>query len=141
MSQRTSEYGDYVAKIIKSRGLTYGEVAERAGETDDYVRQVVAGRVKLPDPERRRKLAKALRVTSLDLLMAAGQLNDRDLEEAEQAGVLRTTTPDDVAELTRTLRQIRMTPERAYVIRHYLERYVDWDEETAAAEATSTRSP
>jgi transcriptional regulator with XRE-family HTH domain len=64
----------YVAQRRRVLGLTQQALADRAGVTRDVVAQIESGKSKLPVPENRRRLAEALGVRHVDLLVAAGEL-------------------------------------------------------------------
>jgi transcriptional regulator with XRE-family HTH domain len=75
----------YVAQRRRVLGLTQQALADRAGVTRDVVAQIESGKSKLPVPDNRRRLAEALGVRHVDLLVAAGEL-----------------TPDEIAPLPET---------------------------------------
>ncbi len=64
----------YVAQRRHALKLTQLQLAELAGVTRDVVAQIESGKSKLPVPENRRRLAAALGVRHVDLLIAAGEL-------------------------------------------------------------------
>ena len=70
------------------------ELATASGLTKSEINALLQGRVKLPGPEKRKGLAKALGVSHLDLLIAAGEITEAEIEDAGKAGVV-TLAPDD----------------------------------------------
>jgi transcriptional regulator with XRE-family HTH domain len=75
--------GAYIKRERAARGWTQRTLAERAGFLDangepdrSLIAQVESGRTKMPLPDARRKLAAALGVPHVALLVAAGELTD-----------------------------------------------------------------
>lgn len=77
--------------------MTQVELAEAAHMTKSHVSAIEKGRIGLPGPEVRRELAKALGVTHLDILIAAGEIRPDELEAAGKQGV--TTLDPEVQEV------------------------------------------
>jgi transcriptional regulator with XRE-family HTH domain len=70
-----SGLGKYIRAQRTLLGMTQGGLARAIGATDrSVVTQIESGRTKLPVKETRRKIAAALGVRELDLLVAAGEL-------------------------------------------------------------------
>lgn len=65
--------------------LTQTEVADRAGISQTYLSNLERGRVHLPDVSVRRRLAEALRISHVDLLIAAGELDVHELPGSAEA--------------------------------------------------------
>lgn len=78
-------------------GMSQTELAARANMTKGHVSEIERGKIGLPGPEVRRQLAKALGVTHLDLLIAAGEIRPDEIEEANKQGV--TTLDPELQEL------------------------------------------
>lgn len=76
---------ELILRLRTARGWTQEALAERSGLNQPTIADIERGRSKLPGPDIRRRLAVALGVRHVDLLIAAGQL-----------------TPDEVAPLPGT---------------------------------------
>ena len=77
----TTKLGKWARIRREGLGITQADVAERMGpdvETN-YVTKVETGRIKRPPAEMRRRLASALGVSHVDLLVAAGELADDEV--------------------------------------------------------------
>lgn len=74
----------YIAGLRRLRGLTQVALAERASVSRDVIAQIESGKSKLPVPENRRKLAAALGVRHVDLLVAAGELDADEITSQPQ---------------------------------------------------------
>jgi transcriptional regulator with XRE-family HTH domain len=70
--------GAYVARRREQLGLTQQELAERVGVRRDTIAQIET-RTKLPGADVRRRLAAALGVRHVDLLIAAGELSPEEI--------------------------------------------------------------
>lgn len=75
--------GPFVRRRREELGLSQTRLAELVGTSRGYMSQIEAGRTQLPNPSLRRRLAEALGVRHLDLLIAAGELTS---DEVPQAG-------------------------------------------------------
>ena len=75
MGMRRSGLGAYIREQRLALGLTQRELAEAIRATDrTYVTSLEAGRIGLPQGAMRKKIARALHVREVDLLIAAGLL-------------------------------------------------------------------
>lgn len=81
----------YIKERRSRRGWSQVRLAEEVGTSSAYVSQLESGRVNLPGADLRRRLAAALGVTHLDLLVAAGELTD------DEAGTPRQLAEPDPA--------------------------------------------
>lgn len=86
------DLSSYIKDKRTSLGWTQAVLAERAEVSRDLVAQIESGKSKLPQPENRRKLAKALGVTHLQMLIEAGEITQDELGTV--AGIVETN-PDD----------------------------------------------
>lgn len=117
-----NDLAGYVQRRRADLGLTQAELAARCGLERDYIAQVESRKSKLPIPDNRRKLAKGLGVSHMDLLVAAGELT-----EAERGGVVhrdpespveqivamvRSLNDDQLLNLRRFLRYLTEAPDR-----------------------------
>lgn len=66
--------GAFIERRMELLGLNQSQLARRAGVNRAHLSQVISGKIALPSPDFRRKLAAALGVTHLELLVAAGEL-------------------------------------------------------------------
>jgi transcriptional regulator with XRE-family HTH domain len=66
--------GAYIQDHRQRLGLTQGQLAERAGINRAHLSQIEGGRITLPSADMRRRIAHALGVPHIDLLVAAGEL-------------------------------------------------------------------
>src|SRR4051812_15655813 len=80
----TEERRDHFARYVASRRAELGhsqrELAAQAGLTLSMMNAIERGRIGLPSVQKRRALARALRVRHVDLLIAAGELAEGELE-------------------------------------------------------------
>ncbi len=70
--------GERIDELRRAKGLTHGQLAERAGISRSYVTRLQTNRVDLPSKRVLWSLADALSTTPGDLLVAAGYLRSRD---------------------------------------------------------------
>lgn len=82
MSQPTS-LAEFVRERRLSMGLTQSDFAEVAGIKRAHLSQIENGRITLPAADLRRKLAKALGVSHIDLMIAAGELTPEEAQGAD----------------------------------------------------------
>lgn len=68
---------------------TQGELAERAGINRAHLSQIESGKIALPNADLRRKLATALGVSHLELLVVAGEIEPEEVQQAGAEGVLK----------------------------------------------------
>lgn len=88
--------GAYIRSRREGR-LTQAELADAANVSKSHLSQIELGKIGLPGPQVRRELAKALGVTHLDILIAAGEIRPDEIEEADKQGV--TTLDPEVQEI------------------------------------------
>jgi transcriptional regulator with XRE-family HTH domain len=74
MTMGDTTLGTYVRARRSALGLTQEALAESAGVSQAVVSDIERGRISLSSADIRRRLAAALGVTHLDLLVAAGEL-------------------------------------------------------------------
>ncbi|CAA9580266.1 MAG: hypothetical protein AVDCRST_MAG59-4652 [uncultured Thermomicrobiales bacterium] len=83
--------------VVKQRrhelSMNQAELAERAGISQSFLSQIERGQIELPrGRDERRKLAEALRMGHLELLMAAGIVDHGDLPSAAGPYVIASPT-------------------------------------------------
>jgi len=120
--------GHYIKERREVLGLTQTELAERADVPRTTVNRVETGTTKLPSPDIRRRLARALSVPHLDLLIAAGELSGDDIRSA---GVVAVEVIEPVrAELLGKLELVRLNDEtRVNTLRIVLDGWLRLDRE------------
>lgn len=68
--------GDYIRDQRVAMGFrTQGEFAEHAGINRAHLSQIESGKIALPNADLRRRLARALGVTHVEILVRAGELD------------------------------------------------------------------
>lgn len=75
--------GHYLYERRTALGLTMAEAADRAGTSAAYWSQIEGGQVKLPGADLRRRIAEAINVSHLALLVAAGELTPAEAGQPE----------------------------------------------------------
>lgn len=73
-------------------GLSQSELSRISGVSTSDLSGIMQGRIKLPGADKRRRLAKALGVSHLDLLVAAGEITQEELGTV--AGVVERNSDD-----------------------------------------------
>lgn len=70
------EFGEYLRKIRKEKGLSLREAAKRSGISHPYLSQLETGKNTQPTKEIINKIAKGLGTPNGNLLMLAGYIDD-----------------------------------------------------------------
>lgn len=104
------------------------EFADRVGMTKSHLSQVEAGKIALPNADIRRRLAKELGVSHLDLLVAAGEIDRSEIASAGAAGVVQGS--DAFLDLVEQLRAVPLTPGNIRALRLALQVLTMDDQET-----------
>jgi transcriptional regulator with XRE-family HTH domain len=76
--------GGFVRRRRVELGLTQEVVADAAGIGRSHLSQIESGKIGLPNAGIRRHLATVLQVRHVDLLVAAGELDDDEVREGRQ---------------------------------------------------------
>jgi len=71
--------GEHIRELITLRGLTRQQVADRSGVSTYGLNHIVGGYVKIPSIETLMGLAKALDVSTLELLAYTGAVDEQDI--------------------------------------------------------------
>lgn len=121
------DLSSYIKDKRNSLGWTQAVLAERADVSRDLVAQIESGKSKLPQPENRRKLAKALGVTHLQMLIEAGEITQAELGTV--AGLVEQDPTDPRLELVALLRRIRLSQDRETGLRALLRGWLEADME------------
>lgn len=77
--------GAYVTQMRERLGLSQVELAERAGMNKGEINAIERGRVALPGADKRRRLAQALGVRHLDIIVAASELTPDEIPQQDAA--------------------------------------------------------
>lgn len=121
-----------LAGYIKTRrgDLRIGatDLARAIGKSAAYVSQLEAGKIALPNADIRRRLAKELGVSHLDLLVAAGEIDRSEIASAGAAGVVQGS--DTFRDLVEQLRAVPLTPGNIRALRLALQVLTMDDQET-----------
>ena len=121
-----------LAGYIKTRrgDLRIGatDLARAIGKSAAYVSQLEAGKISLPNADIRRRLAKELGVSHLDLLVAAGEIDRAEIASAGAAGVVQGS--DTFRDLVEQLRAVPLTPGNIRALRLALQVLTMDDQET-----------
>lgn len=133
-TMETRGIGQFVRERRARLGWTQDRLSEETGISRARIAQIEGGRVALPGANVRRDLAKALGVSHLDMLIAAGEITE---DEIRTAGVEGIAEPDPVlAELIADLRRLPLTGERPTTFRRLLDVFAENDRRAQeAAEA------
>lgn len=81
--------GAYIRRRRETLGLSQTTLVERSGVSKSHLSQIEVGKIALPNAEIRRRLAAALGVSHVDLLVAAGELLPEEIAAAQVEGIVR----------------------------------------------------
>lgn len=81
---RMNTLGSVIADYRRDTGATQAELAERIGTSPAYLSQIENGKVAFPNADLRRRIAGALRIRHIDLLVAAGELSAEEVPGPSQ---------------------------------------------------------
>lgn len=99
--------GDFVRKRREEMGLGVTALAERAGLSKSEVSALEKGRINLPTTDKRRRLAAALGVRHIDILVAAGELTEEEIADVS------ARWPTDDPKKTQAFEMIESLPDSA----------------------------
>jgi transcriptional regulator with XRE-family HTH domain len=114
--------GSYLRRRRTQLGMTQEALGERSGLTKGYLSQVESGRIGFPGADIRRRLAKALGVTHLELLIAAGELLEEEVATAGVVGVVEADPNDPRQRLHRLIDDINWSAESLDFVEGALDR-------------------
>jgi transcriptional regulator with XRE-family HTH domain len=80
-----SQLGNYIVAAREQRGWNQTEFAARANIKRAHLAQIERGKIALPSGELRRRLAAALDVRHVDILVAAGELTGDEIPDEGSA--------------------------------------------------------
>lgn len=107
--------GAYVKAWRLQHGMTQSELARRVDMPGPHLNQIESGKIALPSADVRRRLAIAMGVTHIDLLLAAGELSDADIQIAGVEGV--AIEAPELIDLVDDLRGVELTNERVRALK------------------------
>lgn len=89
--------GRYIKRTREGRGFTQLRLSEESGVDRAYISQIESGRVALPSADLRRRIAAALGISHLDLLVASGEITEDEISVVGKAGVRPEMKPGSEA--------------------------------------------
>lgn len=92
LQRMESQLGNYIVAAREERGWNQTEFAERAEIKRAHLAQIERGKIALPNGDLRRRLAAALGVRHVDILVAAGELT---ADEIPREGDIPEAFPHD----------------------------------------------
>lgn len=115
----------FVTERREQLGINQTELAKRAGVPRTTVNRIEQGTTKLPEADIRRKLAKALGVRHVDILVAAGELTEEEVLPLGDAfsGAVRRLAP--------AIDEVQWSPQLFRWMETNLRFYADPERETA----------
>jgi transcriptional regulator with XRE-family HTH domain len=113
-----SQLGNYIVAAREQRGWNQTEFAARANIKRAHLAQIERGKIALPSGELRRRLAAALGVRHVDILVAAGELTG---DEIPQEGVAPDAFPHDPVKRELVERLATLTASEAANVSNYVE--------------------
>jgi transcriptional regulator with XRE-family HTH domain len=122
MNPVISTLGSYIKERRTARGINQETLGDMAGVSKAYISQVENGRVTLPSADIRRRIAKALGVTHVELLIAAGELLEDEIATAGVVGVVHHDPNDPRQRLHRLIDDIAWTSEALDFVEGALDR-------------------
>jgi transcriptional regulator with XRE-family HTH domain len=84
---RVKSFAAWLIEQREARGWTQAMLADRAGVRRSDVNAIEHGRIALPGAEKRRRLAEALGLRHVDVLVGAGELAPDEVSSVGQGGV------------------------------------------------------
>lgn len=117
--------GSYVRDQRALRGLTLTELGEVAHVSKSHLSQIETGKIALPSPEIRRRLARALGISHVALLLAAGELNEEDVR-ASGLDAVPLLEPER-ARLLEKLEGLRLNEDRVVALDAIMDRWERFD--------------
>lgn len=129
--------GAFVVKRRNDIGMSPKQFAAAIGKGSAYVSQLEGGKISLPGGEMRRRIAQALGVSHLDILKAAGEITDEELEATGIVGV-KPDFPPGSEQIHSLVNQIVWTERRITWFTTMLTEMIEVD--NGGGDATARRS-
>lgn len=121
--------GAFVRARRDRMGWTQERLSQETGISRARIAQIEGGRVALPGADARRRLATALGVSHLDLLIAAEEIRT---DEIQALGVEGVANVDPVrADLLERLQRVRLDRERIKSLDYFLDLFLSEDREAS----------
>lgn len=98
--------GGFVRRVRADQGLSQTALAELASVSKGYLSTLEANKIGLPAPDVRRRLARALGVSHLDLLVAAGEISEDEIGQVGAVGVVERDADPVADELITLVRSV-----------------------------------
>lgn len=118
--------GEYIRSWRLSYGMTQSELARRAEMSGPHLTQIESGKIALPNADVRRRLAIAMGISHVTLLLAAGELSDAEIVEAGVTGV--AIDLPEINDLVDDLRAVHLTPQRVQALKGVIATFRQKDE-------------
>jgi transcriptional regulator with XRE-family HTH domain len=90
----------------EARHLSVTALAEKAELSKSEISAIENGRITLPGADKRRRLARALGVSHLDLLVAAGEIAEDEIGSANAVGVVEWPSDESATKILNLVRSI-----------------------------------
>jgi transcriptional regulator with XRE-family HTH domain len=130
--------GAAVRRLRNDRGWTQTRLAAEVETTPAYISQIESGKPAVPNAGLRRRLATALGVRHIDLLVAAGELTDDEVPSTSRPASDEPPAGSVRAELCAAI--MGLTEAEAVVLAPIVEPQLPIAREVAAARAARRRS-
>lgn len=128
--------GEMIRSHRDAKGWSQTRLAAEAGTSAAYMSQIESGRVLLPNADLRRRLAHALGVSHLDLLIAAGEIAEDEIAYAGATTNVAREDPDSPAvKVCELARRVRWDESREGIIAT-LERWAESDRKAREGDRT-----
>jgi transcriptional regulator with XRE-family HTH domain len=96
--------GSYIKQRRAELGMSQADLTVASGVSKSHLSQIELGKIALPNADLRRRLAAALKVSHLDLLIAAGEISADELTELGKTGqVALSETQESMIELVKRI--------------------------------------
>ncbi len=104
--EQTTPLGSYIRTYRERSGESVTSLATRVGIGKSHLSQIEKGKITLPGADARRRLAKILGISHLDLLVLAGEVTDDEIAGTGSEGIVfdKNDPRIEVANLLRLLR-------------------------------------
>lgn len=118
---------EFVEQKRREAGLSQGELAARADIPRTTINRIENGHTKLPEAGIRRRLARVLGVSHLDLLVAAGEITEEEIDATGAVPVVELDPTTPMARLAPLISQVPWNDERLEFVESDLRFYIEFD--------------